>query len=90
MTMDTKEREPDATIKAARSGWMIRLTAGGVPVTDFLEVAYSIDRWDDWCQAWCERAAVYEKIGRACLAENQNVSAAMHLVTAAVEYHFAK
>ncbi len=90
MTTDAKAREPDATIKAARSGWMIRLTAGGVPVTDFLEVAYSIDRWDDWCQAWCERAAVYEKIGRACLAENQNASAAMHLVTAAVEYHFAK
>ena len=90
MTAETKERTPDANIKAARSGWMIRLTAGGVPVSDFLEVAYSIDRWDDWCQAWCERAAMHEKIGRGCLAETENASAAMHLVTASVEYHFAK
>jgi hypothetical protein len=89
-TDTTKGRTPDDTVKAARSGWMVRLTSGGVPVTDFLEVAYSIDRWDEWCQAWCERAAMHEKIGRACLAENENASAALHLVTAATEYHFAK
>ena len=90
MSTESQERVPDANIKAARAGWITRLTAGGVPVTDFLEVAYSIDRWDDWCQAWCERAAVYERLGRACLAEGRNASAAMHLVTASIEYHFAK
>lgn len=83
-------RTPDTNIQGARKGWITRFTAAGVPVTDFLEVAYSIDRWDDWCQAWCECASRYEKIGRACLAENQNASAAAHLVTASLEYHFAK
>lgn len=90
MATETKTGTPDANIQAARKGWMVRLTAGGVPVSDFMEVAYSIDRWDDWCQAWCERAAMHEKIGRACLLEGQNASAADHLLTAAVEYHFAK
>lgn len=84
------QREPDAKIKAARAGWMIRMTAGGVPLSDFLEVTHSIDRWEDWCQAWCERAAMHEKTGRLCLANTQNASAATHLTTAALEYHFAK
>jgi len=90
MATKVAERAPDAKIKAARDGWMIRMCAGGVPVTDFLEVVYSIDRWDDWCKAWSERAAMHEATGRECLANNQNASAAMHLTTAAVEYHFAK
>jgi 2,6-dihydroxypseudooxynicotine hydrolase len=90
MATQVAERAPDAKIKAARDGWMIRMCAGGVPVTDFLEVAYSIDRWDDWCRAWSERAALHEATGRECLANNQNASAAAHLVTASVEYHFAK
>jgi len=82
--------EPDARIRAAREQWMSRFLAAGVPQSDFIEVTHSIDRWDDWCQAWCERAAVHEKIGRECLARNQNLSAGQHLTTAAVEYHFAK
>ena len=90
MTTDVERGMPDARIKAARDNWMIRMSAAGVPVTDFLEVVYSIERWEDWCRAWSERAAMHEKTGRACLAENQNVSAAAHLTTAAVEYHFAK
>ena len=32
MATDTKQREPDANIKAARAGWMVRLTAGGPAV----------------------------------------------------------
>jgi 2,6-dihydroxypseudooxynicotine hydrolase len=87
---EASTREPDANIKAARIGWVGRMVSGGVPLHDFQEVAYSIDRYDDWCQAWCERAAVYEKLGRAALLENQNASAAQHLFTAAIEYHFAK
>ncbi len=90
MTTETKRGEPDANMKAARNGWIVRMTAAGVPVTDFLEVAYSIDNYDDWCRVWSERAATHEKIGRACLLENQNASAAIHLNIAAVEYHFAK
>jgi dipeptidyl aminopeptidase/acylaminoacyl peptidase len=90
MADDVKAREPDANLKAARAGWAGRLVAAGVPLHDFMEVAYSIDRYDDWCQAWCERASVYEKLGRAALLENQNASAAQHLFTAAIEYHFAK
>ncbi len=82
--------EPDAKIRAAREHWMIRFTAAGVPVTDFIEVTHSIDKWDDWCAAWSERAAMHEATGRACLAASSNLAAAAHLSTAALEYHFAK
>jgi len=57
MATQVAERAPDAKIKAARDGWMIRMCAGGVPVTDFLEVVYSIDKWDDWCRA-CLRLVI--------------------------------
>src|ERR1700749_1587777 len=87
---DASTREPDATIKAARTGWVGRMVAAGVPLSDFQEVAYSIDSYDDWCAAWSERASMHEKFGRAALPENQNASAASHLFTAAIEYHFAK
>ena len=87
---DASTREPDATIKAARTGWVGRMVAAGVPLSDFQEVAYSIDSYDDWCRAWSERASMHEKFGRAALLENQNASAASHLFTAAIEYHFAK
>jgi dipeptidyl aminopeptidase/acylaminoacyl peptidase len=87
---DASTREPDATIKAARTGWVGRMVAAGVPLSDFQEVACSIDSYDDWCRAWSERASMHEKFGRAALLENQNASAASHLFTAAIEYHFAK
>jgi 2,6-dihydroxypseudooxynicotine hydrolase len=87
---DASTREPDATMKAARAGWGGRMVSGGVPLSDFQEVAFSIDRYEDWCLAWSERASMHEKLGRAALLENQNASAASHLFTAAIEYHFAK
>ena len=82
--------EPDARVRAARENWMIRFTTAGVPVTDFIEVTQSIDKWDDWCSAWCTRAAVHEAIGRECLARSENLAAGQHLTRAALEYHYAK
>ncbi|HSK23355.1 MAG TPA: alpha/beta fold hydrolase [Egicoccus sp.] len=89
----------DERVAAAISHWAPRFVANGVPLTDFQEVAGvvgpggksgGVERWEDWCGAWAERAAVHEALGREALAQGRRQSAGAHLTTAAVEYHFGK
>ena len=80
----------DRTVAAALAHWAPRLVANGVPLTDFQEVTAAISSWDDWCAEWSKRAAVHEDMGRTALAEGYTLSAAEHLTTAAVCYHFGK
>ncbi len=87
---DTMAPQQDALVASAIHHWAPRLVANGVPLTDFQEVTAGISRWPDWCRAWCARASVHEEIGRRALADGFNLSAAQHLTTAAVCYHFAK
>src|SRR6185295_6396480 len=81
---------PDARVRSAIHHWAPRFVANGVPLTDFQEVTSGIERWEDWCAAWCARAAVHEGLGREALAGKQKLSAGEHLSRAAVCYHFAK
>jgi len=81
---------PDARVQSAIHHWAPRFVANGVPLTDFQEVTSGIERWEDWCRAWCARAAQHEAIGRRALADGFGLSAAQHLTTAAVCYHFSK
>lgn len=87
---NTKTLKRDALVESAIHHWAPRFVTNGVPLTDFQEVTAGIANWPDWCSAWCERAAVHERIGREALADGFNLSAAQHLTTAAVCYHFAK
>ena len=80
----------DPRVESAISHWAPRFVANGVPLTDFQEVTAGVQRWQDWCSAWCARAAVHEEIGRKALADGYRLSAAQHLTTAGVCYHFAK
>ena len=80
----------DARVEAAIAHWAPRFVANGVPLADFQEVTARIARWEDWCRAWSERAAVHETLGREALAQGCGLSAGEHLTTAAVCYHFAK
>ena len=59
-------------------------------LADFQEVTAGIARWEDWCAAWCARAAVHERLGRDALADGCGLTAAEHLSRAGVYYHFAK
>jgi dienelactone hydrolase len=81
---------PDARVQSAIHHWAPRFVANGVPLTDFQEVTAGIERWADWCTAWCARAAVHEQLGREALAGGARLSAGEHLARAAVCYHFAK
>lgn len=80
----------DEYVKHAREHMLARYTVNGVNASDFMDVTYSIECWDDWCKAWSVRAAIHEELGRTALSEGRHVSAAEHLCRAAVTYHFGK
>ncbi|MDB5875075.1 MAG: protein of unknown function hydrolase family protein [Ramlibacter sp.] len=80
----------DARVETAISHWAPRLISNGVLWIDFQEVTRSLDRWEDWCAAWCKRGEVHELLGREALESGYRLSAGEHLSRAAVYYHFAK
>jgi 2,6-dihydroxypseudooxynicotine hydrolase len=80
----------DTRIASAIAHWGPRFVANGVALADFEEVTRSLQSWDDWCGAWCRRAAVHEGMGREALATRRLLSAGEHLQRAGVYYHFAK
>ena len=80
----------DAKIEDVTGRWAPRFISNGVPLTDYQEVTGSLETWEDWCKAWAGRAAVHEAMGREALDAGHTVSAAQHLDTAGVLYHFAK
>ena len=80
----------DPRVASAIAHWAPRFVANGVLLADFQEVTGSIARWEDWCRAWCDRAARHERLGREALEQGWNLTAGEHLARAAVYYHFAK
>ena len=80
----------DALVRSALSHWAPRFVANGVALTDFEEVIGAITKWDDWCRAWSDKAAVHEAMGREALAAGKLLSAGEHLQRAGVYYHFGK
>src|SRR5262249_8368356 len=89
-TMQANTSSKDAKVANAIAHWGPRFTVNGVNYSDFVDITASIDRWDDWCRAWSERAKLHEVRGRAALADKHYVSAREHLLRASVTYHFAK
>ena len=80
----------DARVETAITHWAPRFVANGVPLSDFEEVTATIERWEDWCDAWSRRASIHESLGNDALAARHGYSAAAHMTRAAVCYHFAK
>ena len=80
----------DDRVASAIAHWGPRFTVNGVTVGDFERVTSGIERWEEWCTAWCAVAAEHETLGRTALAEGRLLSAGGHLSQAAVYYHFAK
>ncbi len=82
--------DQDRLVQEAIAHWAPRFTTNGVAVSDFQRVTGSVQRWEDWCDAWVAAGAEHEQLGREALAEGRNRSAGNHLSTAAVYYHFGK
>jgi dipeptidyl aminopeptidase/acylaminoacyl peptidase len=79
----------DLRLEAAIAHWGPRFVANGVTLTDFEEVTGSLERYDDWCRTWSERAAHHEQLGREALLRAHNLTAGECLQRAGVYYHFA-
>src|SRR5882724_10510750 len=62
---ELKSRDPG--VAAAIAHWAPRFVSNGVLLADFEEVTAGIERWEDWCAAWCERGKVHEALGRASM-----------------------
>jgi 2,6-dihydroxypseudooxynicotine hydrolase len=88
--VEMKTKSADPRVTAAIAHWAPRFVSNGVLLADFEEVTSGIERWEDWCAAWCERAKVHETLGREASAEGHKLTAGEHLTRAAMYYHFAK
>lgn len=80
----------DPIVASAISHWVPRFVANGVLLSDFEEVTAGVERWSDWCAAWCARGEVHEQLGRQAMKEGYRLTAGEHLCRAAMYYHFAK
>ncbi len=75
----TKPRSSDPRVATAIAHWAPRFVSNGVLLADFEEVTAGIERWEDWCRAWCERGEVHEALGREALEDGYKLTAGEHL-----------
>lgn len=89
-TWSWTEAPIDPRVTSAIAHWKHRFTANGVAPADFERITSKLERWDDWCRAWCSAASEHEALGREALRAGHTHSAGTHLARAAVYFHFAK
>src|SRR5205807_3263154 len=80
----------DEMVQSAIDNWAPRFIANGIDFNDFQRVISSVERWDDWCQAWSECGAMHAQMGEKAEAEGHYESVAQHYFQAAMAYHFGK
>jgi 2,6-dihydroxypseudooxynicotine hydrolase len=61
-----------------------------VPLTDFQEVTDGIERWEQWCAAWSQRAGVHRDLALQAESRGHLLTAGEHFTRAGLCYHFAK
>jgi dipeptidyl aminopeptidase/acylaminoacyl peptidase len=81
---------PDERVLAAINNWAPRFTSQGVDYNDFVHTTSSLERWDDWLDAWCSTAEMHVSLATEAEAEGRSLSAGEAWVRAALCYHFAK
>lgn len=80
----------DVLLETAVANWGPRFTANGVDASDFARITKRLERWDDWCDAWCEGAEEHLELAETALSENRLLSAGESFARAATYFHFAK
>jgi 2,6-dihydroxypseudooxynicotine hydrolase len=81
---------PDARVQAAIENWAARFVTNGVDFNVFRRVTGSLERWDQWLDAWWAAADGHREQAEAARAAGHDLSAGEAFVHAAVCYHFAK
>ncbi len=80
----------DDLLETAVANWGPRFTANGVDASDYARITKSLERWDDWCAAWCAGAEEHLELGEVALAEGRNRTAGEFFARAATYFHFGK
>jgi 2,6-dihydroxypseudooxynicotine hydrolase len=80
----------DARVQAAIDNWAPRLIANGVDYNDFVRVTSSLERWDQWLDAWCAAGDMHRLLAVEARDAGRMQSAGEAFLRAAVTYHFAK
>lgn len=80
----------DNLLETAVANWGPRFTSNGVDASDYARITGSIERWDEWCAAWCEGAEQHLDLGETALEEGRRRSAGESFARAATYFHFAK
>lgn len=81
---------PDERVEAAIANWAPRFTSQGVDYNDFVRTTTSLERWDEWLDAWCATGDVHTQLARDAEAKGRRPTAGEAYVRAALCYHFAK
>jgi 2,6-dihydroxypseudooxynicotine hydrolase len=85
-----EENMPDDRVQAAIANWAPRFTSQGVDYNDFVRTTQSIERWDEWLDAWSATGDMHTRLAREAEAHGRLLSAGEAWVRAALCYHFAK
>lgn len=80
----------DVLLETAVANWEPRFTANGVETSDYARITRPIERWDDWCKAWCAGAEVQLGLAGEALHEGRRRTAGEFYARAATYFHFGK
>jgi 2,6-dihydroxypseudooxynicotine hydrolase len=77
-------------VQAAIDNWAARFVTNGVDFNVFRRVTSSLERWDEWLDAWSAAADQHREQAERARAAGHDLTAGEAFVHAAVTYHFAK
>jgi len=80
----------DELLATAIANWEPRFTANGVEASDYTRITKGLQRWDEWCSAWCDGAQEHLTLGEDAVSQGRHLSAGEFFARAATYFHFAK
>lgn len=80
----------DARVQAAIENWGPRFIANGIDYNDFVRTTASIERWEDWLDAWTDTAERHLALAEQASERGRHQTAGEAYLRAAVSYHFSK
>ncbi len=80
----------DQLVETAVANWAPRFCANGVETSDYARITAGVERWDDWCAAWCRAADDHVALAVGARAAGRDRTAGEAFARAATYYHFGK
>jgi 2,6-dihydroxypseudooxynicotine hydrolase len=81
---------PDERVQVAINNWGPRMISNGIDYNDFVGTTASLERWDEWLDAWTATADVHHALAVEARDAGHSLSAGEAFLRAAVTYHFSK